>query len=399
MKRLRLLCAGLIVLILAPLVLYSTAAPAIASMVAAHGKGVVWLRDHTSWIGNYLLDDGRHGYCLDVEKPPPGAAEFDYVDGATAGWYAPDDAARLRFIAEKWGAPDDPLTAAAAQLAVWTITGLAGHDQAYFARRANADADEVLVRTSNILAAAGEPGGASRGATAALELDLDGAGGTITSQILVDYIAGAQTVPGGRFAGTVELRGATFADGSRSAVVRNGETVPIRPDQSGAVESVGAEIRFRDLPFGSSFRLGRNLGTTQNLLVDSPFTSEARATAEAVAPNDLPFRPRVQTVTSDARAEPGTELSDVLTIDVHPDSATGGEWAVYRRTDGSLAPIPLTVESVLRGPFGRPPVKAAAAPENSPVVCTLETVIEAGPTTVETSGCRIDAPGYYVWTD
>jgi hypothetical protein len=139
------------------------AGPALAARAVAHGQGVMWAGDHASWIGSYRLDDGNTGYCLDVEKPQPAGTEVEYVDGSTTGEYSAADSARLAYISRNFGAPADPLSAASAQLATWTVAGLAGHDQAYFARRANDSAADVVIAANHILSRADEPGGASTG--------------------------------------------------------------------------------------------------------------------------------------------------------------------------------------------------------------------------------------------
>ena len=127
MKRpfLVLLAATAAALLALPAAALGTALPAFAVQAVAHGQGVFWAKDHTSWIGDYALDDGRSGYCIDVEKPPPTGAGIDYADGSESGWFSADDSARLAYLSRHWGSPGDPLTAAAGQLATWTVTGLA----------------------------------------------------------------------------------------------------------------------------------------------------------------------------------------------------------------------------------------------------------------------------------
>jgi hypothetical protein len=374
-------------------------ATAFAVQAVAHGQGVLWKVDHSSWLGNYELDDGNFGYCIDVVRPAPHGADFDYVDGGEAGWFSPDDSARLAFISREWGAPADPLTAAAAQLAVWTITGLAGHDQAYFAQRANADADLVLRAANHMIDVANGGSGASRGASATVELALDGSKGTAVSQLTVDYLTGPVTLAPGSFEGRMTLHGATFDGGGTSATVGNAVVTRIHPTQSGSTEKVSADIVYDDLPFGPGFRLGRNTGDSQNLLVTHPFPTSARASDEAEGPTGLPFQPQVQTTTSAAVAEPGAVLTDTLELGVHPDSPTGEEWGVYEAADGSFAPIPVVIESVLLGPFPTRPVEAEVRPSDAPVVCTVETAAESGPGTFESPPCAVPEPGYYVWTD
>ncbi|TAJ47533.1 MAG: hypothetical protein EPO52_11740 [Herbiconiux sp.] len=401
-SRLRILAFALLGLLLLPLGAVTSAlsaAPAQALSVTGHGTGVLWSKDHTSWLGNYLLGDGNFGYCLEAQKPVPGASAIEYVDGPGTGRYSRDDAARLSYIARTWGAPTDRLDTAAAQLATWTITGLSPHDQAYYAQRADGDAGEVLFRANTMLGIANGEGGASRGAWVDLGLNVAGSGGSVISQLRVDYLAGTRTIDPGRYSGTMTLRGATFGDGSRTMTVRNGEAQPIRPDQSGGRAAVSVDVEYRDLPFGASFVLGRNTGAGQSLLISSTTTMAVHATASSVGPNDLPFQPRVQTTASAPVAAPGASLHDELRLDVHPDSPTGGEWPVYRRPDGALAPIPVVITSVLLGPFGTRPLESATAPVGAPVVCTVERLVESGPGTVHSEPCTVSAAGYYVWMD
>jgi len=401
-SRLRILAIALLGLLLIPLAAVTsalTAAPAQALSVTGHGNGVLWSKDRTSWLGNYLLGDGNVGYCLEAQKPVPGTSAIEYVTGGGSGRYSRDDDARLSYIARTWGAPADRLDAAAAQLATWTITGLSPHDQAYYARRADGDAGEVLFRANTMLAIANAEGGASRGAWVDLGLDVAGAGGSVVSQLRVDFLAGVRTIDPGLYSGTMTLRGATFGDGSRTTTVQNGVSQPIRPDQSGGRATVSVDVEYHDLPFGASFLLGRNTGPGQSLLVSGPTTMSVRATATSVGPNDLPFLPRVQTTASSTVAAPGASLHDELRLDVHPDSPTGGEWPVYRRPDGALAPIPVVITSVLLGPFGTRPVEAPAAPPGASVVCTVERLMESGPGTARSEPCTVTAAGYYVWMD
>ncbi|MCS5714800.1 hypothetical protein NVV95_09580 [Herbiconiux sp. CPCC 205716] len=375
------------------------AGPALAVRALAHGQGVMWEGDHASWIGSYLLDDGNTGYCLDVEKPQPAGTDVTYVDGSTTGSYSTADSARLAYISRNFGSPADPLSAASAQLATWTVAGLGGHDQAWFARRANDSAGDVVIAANHILSRADGPGGASTGVSATVSLELEGPGGSVRSELLVDYLAGRASVPAGSFSGQLVLTGATFADGSTSRSVPNGTSVPILPAQRGTTETVSVTVEYRALPFGPGFRLGRNTGPNQSLLVDHPYPRDARASTRATAPSELPFAPRVQTQTSAAIVQPGDALSDALHLDAHPSSPAGTTWGVYTAADGSLAPIPVVVTSVLHGPFPAAPVESETAPAGSPVVCTVETLAAAGPRRYDSPPCTVPSPGFYVWTD
>jgi hypothetical protein len=456
---LRILSALLAAAVLALLTL-AGAGPALAARGVGHHQGVVWAGDHSSWIGSYQLDDGNVGYCIDVARPQPLGSDFNYVDGSTIGAFSPPDAARLAYISRHWGNPSDPLTAAAAQLATWTVAGLGGHDQAYYAKRANDAADDVLTSANRILELANSPGGASTGVRAQASLMLAGASGTARSDLVVDYLAGPGTLPPGSFPGTMTLQGATFEGGARTRPVTNGEEVRILPDQHGATESVVVDVSYSRLPFGPGFRYGRNGGAGQNLLVGAPFTTDAAARAQASGPSGLPFRPRVATTTSTPVASAGAVLTDTLRLDTHPDSPTAPEWGVFAVADGLTAPIPVVITSVLHGPYPAPPQPADTAPIVAPapapaptapasapadpdasgasdasdasigadavdasigadavdasigagstagstpavggVVCTVETRVITGPGTYESPPCTLPAPGFYVWTD
>ncbi|WP_066041062.1 hypothetical protein [Herbiconiux solani] len=398
-RTLRLLASLLSGAVLLPLLLLAGAAPpANAVRALAHGDGVTWLGDHTSWLGNYRLADGRSGYCLEVTKSPPAGSDVDYLPGASAG-YSTDDAARLAFISRHWGAPGDALTAASAQLATWTVTGLGGHDQAFFARRANGDAGLVTQAANRMLELANGDSGASRGATATLGLDASGIGARVLTDLWVDFLSGAHPLAPASYYGDVTLVGATFADGSRRAYLPNGLAREIVPDEIGDLETISARVEYHALPFGADFRFGRNTGGSQSLLVSEPNLLSAAATADTTSTSELPFRPRVETVTSAAVASPGAAVTDTLTLDAHPDSATGGRWGLFQAPDGAFLPIPVVVASVLWGPFGTPPVLSSTVPADARPVCRSELSIDTGPGVYATAPCTVPSPGYYVWTD
>ena len=122
-----------------------------AVAMSGHASGFVWSADRVSWIGLYRLADGSPGFCLDVSRPNPLRSTFHYEDGASLGRWSADDRARLSYLATNWASTTDDVVAAAAQLAVWRITGLGGHDAAWFARRANEWAPTVLALSDIML--------------------------------------------------------------------------------------------------------------------------------------------------------------------------------------------------------------------------------------------------------
>ena len=173
----------------------------------------------------------------------------------------------------------------------------------------------------------------------------------------------------------------------------------ILPAQQGTTETVSVTVEYHELPFGPGFRLGRNTGPHQSLLVDHPYPRDARATTRATAPSELPFAPRIQTQTSAAVVQPGDSLTDALHLSTHASSPAGPDWGVYTTPDGTFAPIPVVITSVLHGPFSVAPVESATPPAGGPVVCTVETLAAAGPRRYDSQPCTVPSPGFYVWTD
>ena len=136
--------------------------PSPAHAVAGTGTGVGFMSSDGWWIGSWSLADGSRGFCIDLGGRAPTGHELEPTDAASLGRFSDDDRARLAYISRTWAGTEDPLTAAAAQLATWTITGLNGHALESLAARAGARAGEVLQRSSAMLAELGGPSGASK---------------------------------------------------------------------------------------------------------------------------------------------------------------------------------------------------------------------------------------------
>lgn len=138
----QLLHARLVALLLAlAATAFVLAAPAPAAAVPAteHGIGHLWQADGRSWIGSYRLADGRLAFCLQAGAPSPLGNDYTETDAAALG-VTGDTAARVAELTRRWAGSHEPDTAAAAQLAIWSVTGLNGRDPGAYAARANGQA-------------------------------------------------------------------------------------------------------------------------------------------------------------------------------------------------------------------------------------------------------------------
>lgn len=392
--------AALACLLLGALAGLAGPAPASAVIASGHGHGHLWHGDGTSWLGSYRLADGRLGFCLQVDRPVP--TGHDYTVGERVlDALSPDDAARLAWISRTQAGTTDPDVAAAAQLATWMITGLGGRAPEWYAARAGGSATRVVHLAHDLLAQASAPGGASRGVSATLLLDLrpDGSG-TVRGDLLVDEVAtGSGPAAPGTASGTITLTGAVFADGTAVAAVPNGTAVEIRATGSPAVHEVTAEVGYTRLPLGASMTVATSASGSQDLVVVNETSAHASARASAAVVSNLPFQPRVQTRTSAATAQAGALVHDVLEIDAAAVEGLSAEWGVDDAPDGFRSPVPVVVRSTLLGPFPAPPVHAARPPEGAPVVCEVRTEVASGPGRYTTPACALPATGYFVWVE
>ncbi|WP_307506336.1 hypothetical protein [Clavibacter sp. B3I6] len=383
----------------------SAAPPAQALSATSRGTGYASGPDGR-WLGSYRLDDGRLGFCIDVGLAAPPGHEYAPVDdpGRSA-----DDRARLAYIARTWAGTADPDTAAAGQLATWSITGLGGHDLDWYASRAGDRAGVVESRARDMLAEAGSATGASRSITAAAAVTLgDDGHGTVRADLRADFLAtGPADVAPGTRTGTVSLEGAVFADGSTSTEVANGTAVPVTATGSSPESHVTASAAFSGLPYGDALDVVGAGAASQRLVLARPADARAAARADARAPSPLPFAPRVVTRTSRAVAAVGDEVADHLLVSSDPAApaapgrpATSDGWGVARREDGSLVPVPVIVRSRLLGPFpGQVGPERDDAPDDAPQVCAVTTPVDRGPGDYTTPACRVPAGGFYTWVE
>ncbi|WP_086522537.1 hypothetical protein [Clavibacter michiganensis] len=381
----------------------SAVPPAQALSAVSHGVGYAAGSDGR-WLGSYRMDDGRLGFCIDVGLAAPPGHAYSPVDDAGA---TPDDRARLAYISRRWAGSADPDTAAAGQLATWSITGLGAHDLSWYAARAGDHAEAVESRARDMLADAGS--GASRSVTAAATVALGNDGrGTVRVDLRADLVAtGPSDVPAGSRTGTVTLDGAVFDDGSTTAQVANDTAVPLRATGSSATLHVTASAAFSSLPYGDALDAVGDGGASQRMILARPADARAEAHADAQAPSPLPFAPRVVTQTSRTVASVGDELADALRISADPATpadhgrpATSDGWGLTRRVDGSLAPVPVTVRSRLLGPFPEQVgPERDEAPAGAPQVCEVVTRIDRGPGDYASPACRLPAGGFYTWVE
>ncbi|WP_345375445.1 hypothetical protein [Frondihabitans cladoniiphilus] len=394
-SRSRVVLAALLILgVLASLV---PATPAAALRGAAHGVGYLHT-DGVSWIGTYRLDDGGLAFCLEAGRASPIGSSYESQLTDAALGHSREETAQVAYILRKWVATPDPDAAAAAALAVWTIMGLNGHSQAWYASRAGDRARQVLTLTGEVLREAASNANVDQKVDVRFDIDADGRLGVTTDLVLTHIGGRTSTAPDSAAVGRITATGATIPDGSSSGLVVNGERRVLTPTGEGAVTAISVSADYADLPFGAAVAVGTSVGGAQALLLPVTTTGLARGASAYDLISPLPFQPRVLTKTSAATAESGTLLRDELSLDVEPGDGLLREWGVFRSGDG-FAPIPVTIRSRLLGPFASAPTVEPDWPSDAPEVCTVETVMASGPGTTTTAGCTIPTAGYYVWVE
>ncbi|ROS59070.1 hypothetical protein EDF38_1910 [Frigoribacterium sp. PhB160] len=381
-------------LLAAPLFLL---APAEAVTSTGLGTGHLWRGDNASWLGTYRLEDGRQAFCLEAGKSSPVGNHYDTETGSEVVGVSTADHARLAYIARTWGDTGDADTAAAGQLAVWTITGLNGHTQRYYAGRANERWPIVLERANQMLAEATAAASTSVTGSVSVDLQPDGTG-SIRADLVVDRVGGGPEELGPAHVGTATLTGAVFADGSTQALLHNGNALPFTATGDRAQMTVTGEARFDDLPYGRVMTVGTSPAGSQRILFTGGVSVAASDVASVESLSPLPFRPTVSTATSDVVAEPGTVVTDQLTLDVLPGEGLLSEWGRYE-ADGTWSLVPVTVRSRLLGPFRTPVEPRDEWPADAPVVCDVAVEVLDGPGTYATPGCELPSGGWYTWVE
>lgn len=374
--------------------------PSPAHALPATGTGIGFWSADGWWIGSWTLADGTRGFCIDLGGRAPTGHDLEPTDAVSLGRFSDDDRARLAYISRAWAGTDDPVTAAAAQLTTWTITGLNGHSVESIATRAGARAGEVLERSNAMLVELDAPSGASRSVAARVTIDRDDAGASsLVASVDVDYLAGSATATPDTLDGVATVQGAMFTDGSHEHRVRNGVAYPLTPDAGSAVVDLTASVTFTDLPFGAAVTVARAEQGVQSVLTSSPGRASARAEVSAQRPSSLPFQPVVTTKASDAVAVAGATVHDVLQVAARSEPGSTSEWGVYGEDGGPYTPIPVTVRSRLLGPFPTPPAPSDQTPTDAAPVCEVTTVVDHGPGEYSTPSCTLPSAGYFVWVE
>jgi hypothetical protein len=375
--------------------------PASASALAStgHGVGYLWAGDGRSWLGTYRLADGRSAFCLEAGKSSPVGNDYDIGDSSNALGLSKSDIGRLAYIARHWAGAQDPTVAAAGQLAVWTITGLNGHTQSYYAGRANEHRAAVLTRMSSMLAEASANATVGATSTTTIRIDDDGTGSVRADLVSTLASGGAGYVAPNSVAGTITLTGAAFDDGSTSKAVGNAQILRIHATGAGATVSARASATFSRLGFGAVITVGSSGAGSQMLLFTPPSSGSASSAASTTVISPRPFQPRVSTQTSTASAAAGTRVSDRLHLDVAPGAGLLDEWGVYGKSADSTLPVPVTIRSSLLGPFPSAPKPSASWPTEPDVVCTVAVVATTGPGDYRTPECTLPSGGWFVWVE
>ncbi|WP_147430172.1 thioester domain-containing protein [Frondihabitans australicus] len=378
----------------------AVALPGSAQALAATGHGVGYLAsDGVNWIGTYRLADGRLAFCLEAGKASPVGHDYVVSNSSSALGLSKSDLGELAYIARKWSGTNDATTAAAGQLAVWTIAGLHGHPQSWYADRAGAQSAAVVSQANAMLAQA--KANATVGGSASLSLRLEADGTGWAKADLTTQLASGGTRPANPSSqsGTMTLTGGVFDDGSTSTTVKNAEYVHVKATGDGVSLTVRASVTFAGLPFDSAVTVGSAGAGTQMLLFTPASTSTATASSTQSELSPLPFQPRVETRTSQTEARAGAAISDSLRLDAAPGDGLMSDWGVYGDSLSSTLPIPVTVRSTLLGPFDAAPTPATEWPADAPTVCSVEVVANTGPGDYRTPECTLPSDGFFVWVE
>ena len=173
---------------------------------------------------------------------------------------------------------------------------------------------------------------------------------------------------------TVELHGGIeFASGHKTKQTFNpGETPQVRVVDAGMI---GATVETNDsLPSDAVTKI--EFDEYQDRVTHQGPTSIEGAIPEM----QVKYMPSVTTETSQARAEPGAELYDKITVEGVPDDEE------------------VTVSSTLYYHGDDRPERQPNVPDHAEPVGTVETVVQ-GSGTYDTPTVTIDKPGYYTWVE
>ncbi|NYE96184.1 hypothetical protein FHU41_002434 [Psychromicrobium silvestre] len=358
---------------------------ALAEAVSAGWRLGAGMGSAKLWVGQQQNRDGLLVYCTDFERGAPDA-QAKYTDGHQGGFVRSDGSvlsahenAAISYLLLRWGKSKDNATAAAVQLAIWSL--------------------------SSSGRAWGSPGMAQILAEAALPASVVALGRSLTDQALryagpyrvtaklvrpgaaevqVFSSTGVQT-PG--LAVQLTTSGSLKLSGGPSHWLSTNQSqlVPVQRTDFGK-GSLTAMITAAPLPI---LRWLQPAAAGQQRLITSAVTG--LVTGSLTVPAATAFQAVVRTTTSTASLSGPGKLHDNLVI----STTAAGPWL---QDPGTGKPVQATVVSTLWGPFKTPPVEAAVAPSGAPTVGTVSTNI-SGTGQYSTTELAVSAPGYYVWTE
>lgn len=378
------------------------------AQAATYGAGGNW-SNYGGWIGNYIMENGTFGYCIDPVVSTscaggPGELSWDTGTGPE-GNTRPISGAELQMVnyaISYYGQTADPVQAAAVNFFVWDYASVNQYGNSIDHYLGGGPVDAI--RASYAAVRAGtfanyNQGGGGTG-TGDLRFNVDGTNnynGTVT----VENLSPADAT------GTITLTNAVFADTGLATRegVGNNSTFPVRgvPPEGQSNYSVSGSGDFTgsgSVVYGQDIRI-HSAGAMQRCASPGnviPGISEFQIHGEDPQVS-AEFRPVLGTQVSSQIVRPGEQFADVLTFDIVADAdGMRNEW-LQNPANGNYAPI--TAVGTIYGPLSQEPVESATAPADAPVAASgieLTTGAE-GPTVPYTvqSGLTSTTAGWYTW--
>lgn len=374
---LRRVAAVLISLLLLAGTLMFGASPAQA---ASEGIGY-WSGD--AFLGAYNTEvDGRQAYCVDLGLDAPygntsGPETVNALDSLSR-----QQLAELNFVLDRWGQSGDANTTAAVALYVWSVTspgtynshGMSGDD--YYVARAPVSERPAILANLNTMR---QEAAVNAVTDPSLSLSL----------AMSDQYAGALTVEAhpASLAGAASLTDAVFTDGSSTRTLGVG-THPITgtPADGAPSYKIGASMNVPAAGYGAVVDLYSTPGKQR--LIAAVAGSSTGLSANVVSPViELDFQPEITTQVASRFVAEGDPFVDGLTV-----SVSKGTWI---HLNG--APIEVTAEGTLYGPFDERPTEANTPPAGAPVAGT-ETLVLTGAGSYTSPGTTTaPSSGFYTW--
>lgn len=353
-----------------------------ASPAQAASEGIGYWSDG-AFLGAYNTEvDGRQAYCADLSAPAPYGNTSGPETVSALDSLSRQQLAELNFVLDRWGQSGDANTTAAVALYVWSVIspgtynshGMSGDDY-YVARAPASERPTILANLDSMRQ------NAAVNAVTDPSLSL--------SLTMSDQYAGILTVAANpaSLAGEASLTDAVFADGSSTRALGVGvHPITGTPADGAPSYQIGASMSVPAAGYGAAVDLYSTPGKQR--LIAAVAGSSTGLSASAVSPViELDFQPEITTQVASRFVTKGDPFVDGLTV-----SVSKGTWI---HQDG--APVEVTAEGTLYGPFDEQPTEADAPPTGAPVAGT-ETVTLTGAGSY-TSPRTIIAPssGFYTW--